>query len=224
MAFLLFFLSLFFEPHPTPQCFLLSVIGLLSLPSWLVICLAFVFQVFVLLLSSVFLFSAGGQTVGRCRSSRRQAAERLRSPACRRWLTPGPHPGWRSRWWSWSSSAGRQQRHTGWYIKNKEASGPLRIVTSPRMKCFMFLAGFLLVSGVQFSTQTVQSPQTECFLQQCFQGAVFLKITVPCGPGSGIWRPSWCRTRLAPRSRRSVPHCTQFCQSSLPKNTHTRHS
>lgn len=66
-----------------------------------------------------FLFSAGGQTVGRCWSSQRQMAQRLRSPACRRWSTPGPRPGWRSRWWSWFSSAGRQRRHTG-RLRNSE--------------------------------------------------------------------------------------------------------
>lgn len=127
MAFLLcFFLSLFFEPHPTPRCFLLSVIGLLSLPSWLVICLAFVFQVFVLLLSLVFFFSAGGQTVGRCWSSQRQVAERLRSPACRQWLTPGPRPGWRSRWWSWSSSAGWQETRVGKERMTEQSYGPLQ--------------------------------------------------------------------------------------------------
>lgn len=76
----------------------------------------------------------------------------------------------------------------------------------------------------------LQSSRTEGLLQQCFLGVVvvfspffmvFLMNMLPCGPGSGIWRPSWCRIRLAPRSQRSVPHCTQFCQSSLPGNTHT---
>lgn len=116
MAFLLCFLSLFFEPHPTLWCFLLSVIGLLSLPSWMVICLAFVFQVFVWLSSSlVFLFSAGCRSVGRigqCRLSQRQVVKHLRNPACPRWSTPAPRPEWRSRWWSWSSSAGGQERDT----------------------------------------------------------------------------------------------------------------
>lgn len=43
--------------------------------------------------------------------------------------------------------------------------------------------------------------------------------TLPCEPGSGIWQPSWCRRRLAPRSQRSAPHYTRFCQSSLPEST-----
>jgi len=63
------FFSLFFVPHPDPWCFLLFVTGLISLPSWLVICLAFVFQVFLLSLSVSFLCwlsvdRSDGQSVG----------------------------------------------------------------------------------------------------------------------------------------------------------------
>lgn len=83
-------------------------------------------------------------TVGRCRLSQRQVVKHLRSPACRRWSTPGPRPEWRSRWWSWSSSAGTQERDTHG-VSQEQMRDTLQVIVDISPKWTRYLASLALV-------------------------------------------------------------------------------
>lgn len=186
-----FFVFVFWTP-PNPRCFLLSVIGLLSLPSWLVICLAFVFQVFVLLLLLVFLFLlAVGRSVGVGRHSGRwrsileaqRASDGWRQDHAQDDAADDDH----------DLLLQGDRRHTVRYRKTERAEllGSFFLTWSQNwltLLCFTYFVSSVIYIGLQsadcsFSSRVaklpnllhsnrLQSSMIGCVLQQCFLGVV----------------------------------------------------